>query len=88
MLLDDYNNLVSEIANRWEDLIEVSFIPKTEQQHIIVTMTNELKMLVKILTQGRNVEEFQNNRFSNSCSSFFAAAINARNNSCFLMGII
>lgn len=79
--LDDYENLVNEIVNRWDELIGVNYIPKTPQMQIIVTMTNELKMLVKILTQGRNVEEFQNSRFSPNCNDFFTAAVNARNSS-------
>lgn len=81
MLLDDYDNLVNEIANRWDELIDVNYLPKSTQMQIIVTMTNELKMLVKILTQGRNVEEFQNSRFSPYCNDFFTAAVKTRNNS-------
>ena len=81
MMLDEYENLVNEIATKWDELVGVNYIPKTNQIDIIITMTNELKMLVKILTQGRNVEEFQNSRFSRHCYNFFNAAVNARNNS-------
>lgn len=87
VLLDDYNGLVNHIANKWEDLIDVNFTPKTEQMQIIVTMTNELKMLVKILTQNRNAEDFQNSRFSPYCTNFFNAAVDAKNNSQLLMRI-
>lgn len=88
MLLEDYNGLVNDIANKWEELINVNFTPKTDQMQIIVTMTNELKMLVKILTQDKNVEDFQNCRFSPYSTGFFNAAVNARNNSQLLMRII
>ena len=81
VLLDDYDKLVHEIVNKWDELIDINYRPKTEQMHIIVTMTNELKMLVKILRQGRNVEEFKNSHFSSNCNDFFNAAVNARNNS-------